>query len=43
VPPATLRILANATVAPIGEEVREADRAQTSQLGRPSTTPNLGL
>jgi prolyl-tRNA editing enzyme YbaK/EbsC (Cys-tRNA(Pro) deacylase) len=42
VPPATLRILANATVAPIAEEIREADRADTG-LGAQAATPNLGL
>jgi len=42
VPPATLRILANATVAPIAEEVREADRADAA-LGAQAATPNLGL
>lgn len=38
VPPGTLRILANAEVAPIAEDIREMDRG----MGRTST-PNLGL
>jgi prolyl-tRNA editing enzyme YbaK/EbsC (Cys-tRNA(Pro) deacylase) len=42
VPPATLRSLANATVAPIAEEIREADRADAN-LGAQAATPNLGL
>lgn len=43
VPPATLRILANATVAPIAEDIREADRAEAGQLGGQSAAPTLGL
>jgi prolyl-tRNA editing enzyme YbaK/EbsC (Cys-tRNA(Pro) deacylase) len=44
VPPATLRMLANATVAPICEERREADvRAEGAGLGDPSLAhPNAG-
>lgn len=41
VPPATLRVLANAEVAPITEDIREADRAAQG-LG-PAAAPNLGL
>ena len=44
VPPATLRILANATVAPIAEEAAEGDlEADQDGLGAQPATPNLGL
>lgn len=42
VPPGTLRVLANATVAPIADEIREADRADAG-MGSQADAPNLGL
>jgi prolyl-tRNA editing enzyme YbaK/EbsC (Cys-tRNA(Pro) deacylase) len=44
VPPATLRILANATVVPIAEEAAEGDvEADFDGLGAHAAAPNLGL
>jgi prolyl-tRNA editing enzyme YbaK/EbsC (Cys-tRNA(Pro) deacylase) len=44
VPPATLRILANATVAPIAEEALEGDgELEPDGLGAQVAAPNLGL
>jgi len=47
VPPATLRVLANATVAPIAEDLREADgdadhEAEPSSYSGPATAHNAG-
>jgi hypothetical protein len=40
VPPATLRILANATVAPISEERRPADVEAEAGSASPESTPS---
>lgn len=44
VPPATLRMIANATVAPIAEDIREADRETGPEgFGARAAAPTLGL
>ena len=47
VPPGTLRMIANATVAPIADEVREADRRADGdpdgEIGEPDAAPAPGL
>jgi len=42
VPPATLRILSNATVAPIAEERSAADREASALADRETAAPNVG-